>query len=173
MYKEFETERLYIKPTSIQDAELIYEIMNTPKFMKYVGDRKINSIKSAKKYIETNIIPQLQSLGYSNYSIITKKNKTKVGTCGLYDRDGVDGIDIGFGLLPQYEGLGYAYEAANRLMKAAFEDFGLGGIKAITSKDNTSSQRLLEKLGLELVGITKLPNDDNELLLYTKNNITD
>jgi len=166
VYKEFETERLIIRPTLEQDAELIYHLMNTPKFIEYVGDRKINSIEDAEKYIRIKMLPQLLNLGYSCYSLIRKSDNLKIGTCGLYDRDGIDGIDIGFGLLPEYEGLGYAYESATRLKKAAFEEFELEEIKAITSKENISSQRLLEKLGLEKVGTTKLPNEEDELLLY-------
>jgi len=168
MQREFESERLLIRPTLEQDAELIYQLMNTPKFIKYVGDREINSIEDAEKYIQIKMLPQLNTLGYSSYSLITKADGAKIGTCGLYNRDGVDGIDIGFGLLPQYEGLGYAYESAHRLIKAAFEEFEIEEIKAITSKENISSQRLLEKLGLEMAGTTKLPNEDHEILLYIK-----
>lgn len=168
MHREFESERLLIRPTIEEDAELIYQLMNTPKFIKFVGDRKINSIQDAEKYIQIKMLPQLNTLGYSSYSIITKVDGAKIGTCGLYNRDGVDGIDIGFGLLPQYEGLGYAYESAHRILKAAFEEFEIKEIKAITSKANISSQRLLEKLGLEMIGTTKLPNEDHEILLYTK-----
>lgn len=168
MHKEFESERLLIRPTFEQDAELIYQLMNTPKFIKYVGDRGINSIEDAKKYIQLKMLPQLNTLGYSSYSLITKANGAKIGTCGLFNRDGVDGIDIGFGLLPQFEGLGYAYESANRLIKAAFEEFEIEEIKAITSKENISSQRLLEKLGLEMIGTTKLPHENHEILLYIK-----
>ncbi|MCG2459233.1 GNAT family N-acetyltransferase [Flavobacteriaceae bacterium F89] len=168
MYREFETERLLIRPTLEEDAELIYQIMNAPKFIKFVGDRHINSIQDAEKYIRIKMLPQLNALGYSNYSLITKADGSKIGTCGLYNRDGLDGIDIGFGLLPQYEGLGYAYESAHRLLKAAFEEFDIEEIKAITSKENVSSQRLLEKLGLKMVGTTKLPNENHEILLYKK-----
>lgn len=166
MYKEFETERVLIKPTSVGDAELIYQLMNTPKFIKYIGDRKIKSIETSENYIRNKMLPQLNDLGYSNYTLIRKSDNSKIGTCGLYDREGMDGIDIGFALLPEYEGLGYAYESANRLKKAAFEEFKIEEIKAITSKENISSQRLLEKLGLEKAGTIKLPNEDDELLLY-------
>nr|WP_291865233.1 GNAT family N-acetyltransferase [Maribacter sp.] len=166
LYRTFKTDRLIIRPTSEKDAELIYQLLNTPKFIKFVGDRKINSIKDAEKYIQIKILPQLKTLGYSSYSIITKADGLKIGICGLYNRDGVDGIDIGFGLLPQYEGLGYAYESVHRLMRAAFEEFKIKEIKAITAKENISSQRLLEKLGLEITGTTQLPNDPEELLLY-------
>lgn len=166
MYKEFETERVRIKPTSEGDSEFIYRLMNCPKFIQYIGDREINSVISAKDYIKTKMLPQLQRLGYSNYTIFQKTDNTKIGTCGLYDREGLEGIDIGFAFLPEYEGQGFAYEAANRLKKAAFEEFEIEEIKAITSKKNISSQRLLEKLGLKMVDVITLPNDDEELLLY-------
>jgi RimJ/RimL family protein N-acetyltransferase len=166
MYIEFETERVLIKPTSERDAEFIYKLMNSPKFIQYIGDREINSVISAKDYIKTKMLPQLQRLGYSNYTIFQKSDNIKIGTCGLYDREGLEGIDIGFAFLPEYEGQGFAYEAANRLKKAAFEEFEIEEIKAITSKENISSQRLLEKLGLKMVDVITLPNDDQELLLY-------
>ena len=166
MYKEFETERVRIKPTSEGDAEFIYELMNTPKFIQYIGDREIKSIVSAKDYIKTKMLPQLHRLGYSNYTIFQKSDNIKIGTCGLYDREGLVGIDIGFAFLPQYEGRGFAFEAVNRLKEAAFEEFEIEEIKAITSKENVSSQRLLEKLGLKMVDVITLPNDDEELLLF-------
>ena len=166
MYKEFETERVRIKPTSEGDAEFIYELMNTPKFIQYIGDRDIKSVVSAKDYIKTKMLPQLHRLGYSNYTIFLKTDNIRIGTCGLYDREGLEGIDIGFAFLPQYEGRGFAFEAANRLKEAAFEEFEIEEIKAITSKENVSSQRLLEKLGLEMATTIRLPNDDEELLLY-------
>ena len=57
MYKEFETNRLFLRPTLEQDAELIYQLMNSSKFIKYVGDRNINSIEDAEKYIRTKMLP--------------------------------------------------------------------------------------------------------------------
>ncbi|MGB6154253.1 MAG: GNAT family N-acetyltransferase [Pricia sp.] len=90
----------------------------------------------------------------------------KIGTCGLYDRDGIDGIDIGFAFLPDYEKKGFAFEAADKIKQVAFNEFGIEAIMAITAKNNLSSQKLLRKLGLELTGTTTLPNDIEELLLY-------
>ena len=153
---------MIIKPTLEQDAELIYQLMNTPKFIKHVGDRQLYSVEDAEKYIQDKMLPQLHSLGYSNYSLINKKNGAKIGICGLYDREGLDGIDIGFGILPEYEGLGYAFESSSRIIKAGFEELEIQDIKAITNKENISSQRLLFKLK----GTIMLPNENDELLLY-------
>src|SRR5690554_1119791 len=165
-YKTFNTERLIIRPTSVQDADFILELFNTPKWIKNIGDRNVHSIEMAKDYILNKMQPQLERLGYSSYTIIRKSNKIKIGICGLYDREGLNGIDIGFAVLPEYEGKGFTFEAANKIKGAAFNDFGLKIIYAITIKNNIYSQKLLDKLGLELVGITKLPNENKELLLY-------
>ena len=165
-YKDFETERLFIKPTSEKDAKFIFKLLNTPKWIKNIGDRNIKTVESAKNYILEKIKPQLDRLGYSNYTIIRKIDNVKIGTCGLFDREGLEGIDIGFAFLPEYEKQGYAFEATNKIKNAAFNEFEITVISGITTKDNLSSQKILEKLGLKLIGTTKLPNDKEELFLY-------
>ena len=165
--KSFTTQRLSIQPTSEEDAILIYELMNTPKFIQFVGNRNIQSIEEARAYIRKKMLPQLHSLGYSNYTIIRKEDNKKLGACGLYNREGLDGIDIGFGLLPQYEGKGYAFEASQRILKAAIEDFKIKSIKSITSKENLGSQALLKKLGFRVSGSITLPGETEELILFT------
>lgn len=165
-YKNFETERLILKPTSEEDAEFILALLNTPKWIQYIGDRNVKTVKSAKNYISKKMTPQLKRLGYANYTLIRKEDDQKIGTCGLYDREGLDEIDIGFAFLPDFEKKGYAFEASKRIRDAAFNEFNIETICAITTKDNTSSQKLLEKLGLKFIKTTKLPNDDEELLVY-------
>jgi len=165
-FKVFETERLIIRPTTIEDARFILELMNTPKWLANIGDRNVKTEAAALTYINEKMKPQLERLGYSNYTISRKDDNIKIGTCGLYDREGLEGIDIGFSLLPEYEKQGYAFEASQKIRDAAFNDFGIESICAITTKENIPSQRLLEKLGLLLVGTKTLPNDDEELLLY-------
>jgi len=165
-YKTFETERLIITPTSVVDADFIFELLNTPKWIKNIGDRNVKSAEDAKDYILNKMQPQLIRLGYSNYTLIRKVDNVKIGACGLYDREGLEGVDIGFAFLPKYEKKGFAFEAADKIKNAAFNDFGINVISAITAKYNIPSQKLLEKLGLELVGTTILPGEEEELLLY-------
>jgi len=165
-YKSFETERLILKPTTIEDAEMILELMNSPKWIENIGDRNVNNLDEAKAYIEEKIKPQLIRLGYSNYTLIRKSDNQKVGSCGLYDREGLEGVDLGFALLPQHEKNGYAYESATAILKAATTIFGTKEVKAITTKANKESQRLLEKLGLKFDKLIRIPNDHEELMLY-------
>ena len=165
-FKSFISKRLLIRPTFEQDAKLILQLMNTPKFIKYIGDRKISSINDAKNYIKVKMLAQLYLMGYSSYTLINKSNGDKIGICGHYNRAGVDGIDIGFGILPHFERLGYAFESSSRLIKGAFEELEIEEIKAITNQGNISSKNLLKKLGFKLIGKTILPDEKDELLLF-------
>ena len=167
-HKIFETERLLLRPTAGEDAAFIFELLNTPKWFQFIGDRKVGSIEAAGKYIREKMLPQLERLGFSNYTVIRKEDGVKVGTCGLYDRTGVEGIDIGFAFLPEHEGKGYGFEASRELMRAAVADFGLLQVNAITAKDNYASQKLLEKLGLVFIKTIKLPGEEEEVLFYKR-----
>ncbi len=162
----FSTERMNLIPTSEQDAAFVMELLNSPKFIQYVGDREVRSEKEARDYIRDRMLPQLERLGYSNYTLVRKADGIKLGCCGLYDREGLEGVDLGFALLPQFEGQGYAFEASEELKRAAKEVFGISVIKGITSKDHYVSQKLLEKLGMSRAGTVILPEEDEELLVF-------
>ena len=165
-YKTFETQRLLIKPIQVEDADFILELLNTEKFIHYIGDRNVRSIEDAVKYIQDKMLGQLERLGFGNYAIIRKADQVRIGTVGLYDREGLYAVDIGFAFLPEYEHQGYAFESAQRILQAAFYDFNLEIICAITTNVNYASQKLIQKLGLKYIGTTQIPNDDEELLLY-------
>lgn len=165
-YASFETERLLLNPTSVNDASFILELLNTPKWQQFIGDRNVHTLKEAKKYIKDKITPQFEKLGFANYTVVRKIDNVKIGSCGLYDREGVKGIDIGFAFLPEFEKQGYAFESAQKIMAVGFDIFKIEKISAITAKQNWASQKLLEKLGLHFDSTLKIPNDDEELLLY-------
>lgn len=164
----FETERLFLKPTDTGDASFIFELLNTPKWIEYIGDRNVRSVEDAWNYITGKMLPQMQRLGFSNYTVFRKEDHAKVGVCGIYDRQGLEGFDLGFAFLPAYEGNGYAFEAASRLVEAAASDFGISHLKAITTTTNTRSQKLLLKLNFDYVNLIRIEGDPEELMLFEK-----
>lgn len=168
MTEKIETERLVLIPTTEADTSFIFELLNTPKWLKYIGDRNINSLDDAKSYISNKILPQFEQSGFGTYTVIKKSDQKKIGTCGLYDREGLEGVDLGFAFLPEFEKNGYAYEASNRILEIAFDRLNFDEIKAITTKDNTSSQRLLEKLNFRHEGKIKLSEEGDEMLLFKR-----
>ena len=165
-YLSFETERLLLRPMDLEDAPFLLELINTPKWLQFIGDRKVRNLNDAEEYIKVKVLPQLKRLGYGNYTLIRKSDQVKLGSCGIYDREGMEGVDIGFSMLPAYERQGYAYEAATCLIEAARTRFGIEYLQGITIRENIASQNLLKKLGLEFKEIIRLPDDPEDLMLF-------
>lgn len=164
--RSFATERLLLRATNLEDAAFVLELLNTPKWLQYIGDRQVRTLEEARAYIENRMLPQMERLGYGNYTVIRQSDGAKIGSCGLYDREGLEGVDIGFAFLPAYEGQGYGSESATKVLELAQNLFGLSKISGITNQQNIASQRLLEKIGLRFVRMIQLPDDPAELMLY-------
>ena len=162
----YETDRLILKPAEVQDADFFLELYNMPSFIQYIGDRNLRTKEDAENYITNRFIPQIEKLGFGNYVVILKEDHTKIGAVGIFEREGLDVLDIGFSFLEKYEGKGYAYESANKLKEVATTDFGVHKISAITTKDNFSSQKLIERLGLKFQKMVTIPEDVVELMYY-------
>lgn len=162
----YHTNRLLLYPVGLEDAEFIYKLVNTESWIRFIGDRNVTDIEAAKAYIKERMLPQFERLGYGNFVIMLKETKEKVGTCGIYDREGLEGVDIGYALYPTYEKNGYALEASSKMLDLAFNEFGLSKVSGITSKENIASRRLMDKLSLKEKGTVVLENDPEELVLY-------
>ena len=162
----YETDRLILKPAEVQDADFFLELYNMPSFIQYIGDRNLRTKEDAENYITNRFIPQIEKLGFGNYVVILKEDHTKIGAVGIFEREDLDVLDIGFSFLEKYEGKGYAYESANKLKEVAATDFGVHKISAITTKDNFSSQKLIERLGLKFQKMVTIPEDVVELMYY-------
>ena len=152
---------------SREDRDFVFELYNRPKFIQHIGNRNVNSIEDAENYILTRFVPQIEKMGFGNYLLITKEGNEKVGgAVGIFEREGLDIVDIGYSLLEEFEGKGYAYEAAQKVKSIGMDEFGLSKISAIISKDNISSQKLIEKLGLKFKKHVVLPGETEELNYY-------
>jgi len=165
-YKTYETSRLKLCLTNLEDAKFILELMNTDQWINFIGDRNVSTIQDAEMYITSKMLDQAMRLGYGNYTVIRKSDGAKVGTCGLYDRVGMDGLDIGFALLPQYNGQGYAYEASRKLLEVAFTELGQTSLSGITTELNIKSKALLTKLGMKRYDTIALEGDDKAFIHY-------
>lgn len=150
------------------DAEFIMKLLNSPGWLKYVGSRNIKTKQDAVGYINDKMISGYSKNGFGFYAVETKEDNACVGMCGLTKRENLDDADIGFALLPEYEGNGYAYESAAAVMNYARNVLKLGRISAITVAANKCSIKLLEKIGLAFEKTITIPGDPEELMLFIK-----
>lgn len=149
------------------DAAFILQLLNTEGWIKYIGDRKVYSLDDAKKYLVNGPVKSYSENGFGLLMVELKSDLTPVGMAGLIKRSGLDDIDVGFAFLPQFTGNGYALEAADACLSYAFHELRLNRVVAITLPENGSSVGLLSKLGMKEEKKINLPDDPDELLLFS------
>lgn len=162
-----ETERLWLRRVTLEDADLMLAIWNDPAFVRNVGDRGVRSIEQARTEMQAGALRLYADYGYGPYAMVRKSDGERIGICGLFKRDNLDHPDIGFAALPDYCGKGYTGEAAQAVVAHARDDLGLTSLTAIVSPGNTPSIGLIEKLGLAFVGMITMPGDEEEICLYS------
>jgi [ribosomal protein S5]-alanine N-acetyltransferase len=163
--KILETERLILREIVESDDEFMLDLLNQPSFIKYIGDRNVRTLEQSREFIESRYRKSYAENGFGLYAVELKEDQTPIGICGFVKRDTLPDADIGFAFLPQFEKKGYAFESASAVMKMGREVLDLKRVLAITSQDNESSGRLLEKLGFEFDGL--IESGDEELKLFS------
>lgn len=163
------TSRLHVTQLSEElHASFILQLVNSPGWLRYIGDRNIHSLQDAGQYISNGPIASYATHGYGLWLVKRIEDDAPIGICGLIKRDYLPHPDLGYALLPQYEGQGYAMEAAAAVMQYAKEVLSMPIIAAITTDDNVPSLRLLFKLGFDFIGMISPPQQDEELMLLEK-----
>lgn len=160
------TQSLIIRRMSVDDAMFMLELLNDNSWLRFIGDRGVKTIEDAQNYILKGPVEMYARLGFGFYILEMKETGCPLGICGLAKRDYLNDVDIGFALLAQYCGKGYAFEAATAVLEYAQKELGLKRILATTRPDNHGSAKLLEKLGLGFEQVIKHPDGDRELKLY-------
>ena len=161
------TKRLILREAELSDSKFFFDLLNSEKWLKYIGDRGIKTLDNAAKYINDKLIKSYKTNGFGLYVYELKESNIPIGICGFIKRDYLDSLDIGFALLPEYERKSYTYEISDAVMKFGRETLGLKKVVAITTEDNIASQKLLNKLGFGFKSYINEPETNEKLLLYS------
>lgn len=162
-----QTDRLRLRKFNTGDALFVRDLTNTEDWLKNIGNRNTATEELAMKYLENGNIRNYTELGYGGYLIELKETGEPIGMCGLFKRESFDHPDIGFAFMPQWYGKGFGFEAASAVLKYALEELHLPKVLGITLPSNRGSARILEKIGLNSIGLTRLTPDDDELMLFS------
>ncbi len=138
------TDRLLIVPLTTDDSSFILELVNSDGWIKFIGNRNVNSEADAAAYIQKMI----DNPNTTYWVVKLKDIEIAIGVITLIKRDYSEHHDIGFAFLPQFANKGYAYEAAHKVLTYLTENEAHTHILATTIPENDSSIKLLKKLGL-------------------------
>ncbi len=150
----------------VEDAAFMLELLNGAAWLRHIGDRGVKTLDDAQGYIRNGPLQMYARLGFGSYVVESKDTGAAIGTCGLLKRDFLDDVDIGYALLPQHCGRGYASEAASALLCYARDVVGKSRVLATVRAANVDSVRVLEKLGLRFERAMMHPDGDREIQVY-------
>lgn len=149
-----ETARLILRPPVRADFEPLVETMAQERSAKYIGgvQGRAQTWRSL-----TGLVGAWVLQGFAMFSVIEKDTGRWVGRIGPHYPEGWPGMEVGWGLHPDFFGRGYALEAATASMDFAVDVLGWTDIIHCINPDNEPSSRLAQKLGSTNRGPGRMP----------------
>ena len=143
MKTEIKTKRLTLCPMSDAEIEALIERTPSDELRAAYGE-----MLSGGKSDPGNRV------WYAPWSMVLKDAQEYVGDLGFKGPVKKHAVEIGYGVLPEYEGLGYTTEAVQAMTQWAFQQKDVVFVEAETDPENKASQRVLEKCGFVPDGTT-------------------
>lgn len=160
------TPRLVLRELTVEDAAFIADLLNQPSFLRFIGDRQVRSDDDAAAFIEGRYRQSYRDHGFGLYVVADRATAIPMGICGFVRRDTLPSPDIGFAFLPQFEGAGFAREAAQAVLQHGRDVLGLTRVLAIATRDNHRSHRLLTRLGFQRDGEVTMPGETVPVAMF-------
>lgn len=142
-----ETDRLILRPTTLEDADFDFATTSDPEVSRFIGgvrtlDWHHNRIKG--------IIEHQRVHNFSRWSVVLKATGDRIGRCGPMYREieGVQEVELGYAYPREYWGQGYATEAARAALDRCRRLALQRRIVAIIDPQNHASIRVAEKIGM-------------------------
>ena len=149
-----ETERLVLRPITVEDMGFVYELFSRPETNRYSGHESPKSLEEAGELYDKYMKPGSPSR--FRVAVELKETGEPVGTLGLYSYSERDGrAELGYDLLEEHWGRGIMTESVREVVRYGFEEIGLNRIEATIDPENTRSVRLVERLGFRREGFLR------------------
>lgn len=155
-----DTERLSLREFTPLDAPFLLRLVNEPGWLRHINDPGVRTLDDALAWAEGRLLKAYRELGHGFWAVERREDGVLVGLCGLFKRPALPEPDLGYALLAEHEGRGYALEAARGCVAHARDVLGWPTLMAITALDNAPSVALLDKLGFVEQGQEQLEGYD-------------
>jgi len=141
-----ETERLLLRPFTKDDIDDVYAMRSDIDVMRFIREPQKDK-SEAESWI--NLISSrwaTEKIGFC--AVIEKATEKYIGWCGLWRLQETDEIEVGYALIKEYRGKGFAMEAAQAFLVYGFETLDLKEIVAVARPENRASWSVMERLGM-------------------------
>ena len=158
-----ETERLTLRPFREADVTAVFELLQDPDVVRYVGDRRVPTLQEAWRAI-AGWLGHWALRGYGQWAIEERSSGRLIGRAGIINPVDWPGPEVGYLLGKAWWGRGYATEAARAAMEWGFERIAFEELLSLIDPANAPSIAVATRLGESLRGETELLG--NRVLVY-------
>ena len=144
-----ETERLFLRPFSMDDLDAIHAILGDAETMQYYPAPFTR--RRSKEWIEWNLA-NYRDHGHGLWVLESKETGELLGDCGLIPQtvEGEREVEIGWHVVKTRWRSGLATEAGAACRDYAFDGLGLTKVISLIRPENVPSRRVAEKLGMTI-----------------------
>ena len=146
-----ETERLAMRPYTMDDLDELVQIRSDPDVNRFLGGPERQNREALEKrlpfYIEC-----YEKFSFAMCAMIWKETGEVIGSSGLQPLEDTGEIEVGYNLKSSFWRRGIGYECARGWLRYGFDQAGLDRIVAVTEDGNIGSWRIMEKCGMKFEG---------------------
>jgi RimJ/RimL family protein N-acetyltransferase len=147
-----QTLRLDLRELVAGDLDDEYRLDSDPRVMRYISGGKPATRDEVAAAIRRILRVYRLYPGLGTWRAERRDTGAYIGWFTLKYIPKTVEVEVGYRLLREAWGQGFATEGARELVRYGFEDLGLYRIVGLTHKDNAASQRVLTKAGLAASG---------------------
>ncbi len=137
----FETERLFVRQFTTEDADDFYLLNSSQQVMQYI--RPVKTREESNAFLEENFNLYLEGFPYGRMYVAEKSTGDFIGTFSILYLDGDADYHIGYALMPDFWGKGFASELVKFGSAVFFERTNHASLFAITQPENIASEKVL------------------------------
>ncbi len=146
--ESFESDRLIYTRVDENDLKFFLSYLTNPIVTRYLPLGEPYPEEEILKYV-TARIDHWQKYRFGIFMLKLKSTGEKIGYGGLSYVGETEFIDIRYGLIEKYWGLGLAMETACRLLEYGFKELELMTIYGVSVPENSASVEILKKIGMQ------------------------
>ena len=150
-----ETERLLLRSFRGDDLDAYAPLCADPEVMRFIGTGVTLTRAEAWRSMAA-MLGHWNLLGYGMFAVERRDTGRLVGRAGFLDPPDWPGFELGWLLGREHWGLGFAREAARRLLDFAHADLGRDRVISLIRPGNERSIRVAESIGETLAGEVEL-----------------
>lgn len=172
MIKKLKSKRVFLRPIEYSDSEKILEIRSDSSVNKFIDRAAMKNIDESIEFIRK--LKSGNESGVSFYWVISKNDvNSAIGTICLWNfNEDRTTAEIGFELLPAFQGYGYVSESIDLVLDFAFNNLMIKKITAWAHHKNINSLKVLRNKGFHFDGDRTVAGSTVESITYSTYSIT-